>query len=65
MQIDSFFFSLNFLVLSLLILLFSKIPALSNIAYISALISIALFTVDDLLDLAFIKLTSKSQVITT
>jgi len=56
MRIDSFFFSFIILVLSLLALLFSDKPLLSDIAYISTLLSIALFTVDDWLDVVFMKL---------
>jgi hypothetical protein len=55
MRIDSFFFSFIFLVLSLLVLLFSNMPQLCDIAYISTLLSIALFTIDDWLDIAFMK----------
>jgi len=56
MRIDSFFFSFIFLVLSLLVLLFSENLLLNDIAYIATLLSIALFTIDDWLDIVFMKL---------
>lgn len=56
MRIDSFFVSFFILVLSLLALLFSDKPLFSDIAYISTLLSIALFTIDDWLDVVFMKL---------
>lgn len=56
MRIDSFFISFTTLVLSLLVLVFNSHPLLTDIAYISALLSVAIFTIDDWLDLAFTKL---------
>lgn len=56
MRIDSFFISFITLVLSLLVLVFNSHPLLTDIAYVSALLSVALFTIDDWLDLVFMKL---------
>lgn len=56
MRIDSFFVSFITLVLSLLVLVFNSHPQLTDIAYVSALLSVAIFTIDDWLDIVFTKL---------
>lgn len=56
MRIDSFFISFIALVLSLLVLVFNSHPLLTDIAYVGALLSVALFTIDDWLDIVFMKL---------
>jgi len=55
MRIDSFFVSLYLLLASLLCLLISDNILVCDVAYISALLSAALFTVDDWLDELFMK----------
>jgi len=55
MRIDSFFTSLSLLLASLLCLLISNNIAVCDVAYITALLSAALFTVDDWLDQLFMK----------
>ena len=55
MRIDCFFISFYLLLFSLLILLVNNNTLICDIAYVTALLSAALFTVDDWLDQIFMK----------